>query len=177
MHDIGSGPITIRKLSITGLRDLRIAPAEATSATTIAASASAPELDIDVTVSIDGDSGTLSLSLSDIAVTATATLITPMAIPQTTPEQWYVPYVGPSPYSYGTQPWSTTTAINSGTVSALTITFDTITVNAGSPTLDIVIDLILALVRKTIERDAAAALANAINEYVKSLYDGTRRVG
>jgi hypothetical protein len=177
LNDIQSGPITIKELSIAGLRSLDIAPATATYATTIATSASAPQLDIAVTASNDGDSDTLSLSISDVAVNATATLITPIAIPQTTPAQWYVPYVGPSPYSYGAKPWSTTTAINSGTVSALTITFDSITVEVGSPILEIVIDLILALVRKTIEHDAAAALADAVNAYVKSVYDGTRRVG
>ncbi|HEV7768450.1 MAG TPA: Vps62-related protein [Thermoanaerobaculia bacterium] len=177
LKDIRSGPITIRELSIAGLRGLSIAPAAATSATTAATSASSERLDVTVIVSNDGNSGALSLHLSDVTVSATATFITPIAIPQTTPAQWYVPYVGPSPYSYGAKPWSTTTAINNGSVSPLTISFDSISVDVGSPILEIVIDVILALVRETIEHDASAALASAINGYVKSVYDGTRRVG
>lgn len=177
LKNIPSGPITITDLSIAGLRSLSVAPATPSSAITATTSATAPRLDLAATVSFQGNSGTLSLHINNVVVNATATLITPVAIPQTTPSQWYVPYVGPSPYSYASKPWSTTNAINSGTVTALSITFDSITVDAGSPILEAAIDLILSLIRKTIEHDAAATLAAAINTYLQSLYEGVRRVG
>lgn len=177
VKNVDGGAFTITELSISGLRELTIAQASPTSATTAATAASGPRLDVHATISYSRNSTALSMHISDVAVNATATLITPIAIPQSAPAQWYVPYVGPSPYSYTTTPWSTTTAINSGTISTLTIAFDSITVDAGSPLLDAVIDLILLLVRKTIEQDAAAALAAAINKYLQSLYEGSRRVG
>ena len=54
------------------------------------------------------------LDVDEVVVMATATLITPVAIPPAAPAQWYVPYVGPAPYSYATPPWPTTNAISSG---------------------------------------------------------------
>jgi hypothetical protein len=162
-------PLAIGSLSIAGLHGLRVVPAAATSATTVATSATLPRLDI--------TAGSLSLHIDNVVVTATATLITPVAIPRTTPAQWYVPYVGPAPYSYATPPWSITSAISSGTVSSLAITFDDITVDTGSELLDLPLDIFLALIRTTIETGAASALRAVVNTLLQSVYEGTRRVG
>lgn len=151
----------------------------ATSATNLHLTATAPSLRCSAQVSISGGPKNVPVSvvIDTTVIDAIGALITPVAIPAGDETQWYVPYVGPLPYSYGASPFTTTTQINSGAILGLKITVGQLSVDVGNTALDAAIDILLSLFKKTIEEDLSTALQQNINTLLVSIYDGTVRVG
>jgi hypothetical protein len=140
--------------------------------------ANTPQLRFSGTVSIAGGAQGIALSatVSSFAVRLAARLVTPVAVPSSDAGQWYVPYVGPLPYSYATAPFATTRAVNDASVASLAISYDAIDVDTGNAALDKVIDLVLQGLRSILEGKAATALEDGVNALLASLYDGTLRI-
>jgi hypothetical protein len=172
------GTITIEQFSLQGLHGLIVSPVVAASATEVSLYATAPQLTCTATLSFkDGPQNiAISAAVSSPVINATAYLVTPVAIPASEPTQWYVPYVGPLPYSYATRLFETTTLISSGSISQLTGTVSDITVNVGNIILDLIIDALLCVLKQTLEHGVSATLRGKINEFLQSLYDGTTRL-
>lgn len=172
-----SGAIAIEQISIAGLHSITVAPPAATSPTTIAlfAAAAAP-LDVTIAASWPGGSGTIVLQVDTLVVRGVATLVTPVAV-SSDPLQWYVPYVGPGPYSYANPPFATTTAINSGSVTSFELTYGVMTASTGNAALDAALNVALALAKASIEGSVSAAAMSAVNALLTSIYDGTARIG
>lgn len=178
ISEVPIGPVMIDTLSMVGLHTLTVAPVTVTSATAAGIHATAPQLSCTATLSFAGGKRGLSVSaaISSVVVSAKVNLMTPVAIPASDAAQWYVPYVGPTPCSYATLPFSTTTKISSATVDPLTISYGSIVVDVGDPGLDLLLDFILGLFKKVIENNVSAALASKVNDLLASVYDGTKRL-
>jgi hypothetical protein len=173
------GGVTVRQLLIHGLHQLQVAPAAAISTDSIQVFANTPQLSFSGTVSVAGGPQDIALSavVNSFAVQLVVQMITPVAVPQSDARQWYVPYVGPSPYSYATAPFATTQAINNARAITLSLTYSSIAVDTGNPVMDKAIDLIVQALRRTLEQQAATALMDAVNGLLVSVFDGTVRVG
>jgi len=178
LENIVVGTTTIHALVVSGLRGITVAPAAATSACDVALSASGGPMTCVAIVSFAGGPQNVPMSavVSSVGLDAVVRLVTPVAIPATDPTQWYVPYVGPLPYSYATQPFATTTMIASATFSSLTITVGTITVDVGNNLVeDLLIDLLLAVFTQALEQHASSALQDDLNALLISYWAGRKR--
>lgn len=170
---VGRGALNI---SVTGLSGAAIA-LPATGPGTLAASAQFPQLALTVSA--------LGVPLVNVAITGAAanavvSLTTPIAVPAQNPDQWYVPYTGPAPYSYDTAPFHaddpaqiSTWKINKAMLSELQLATPAVTPGGGI--LDaLVVKLLECAVTQSI---AAAVLTVVVNGYVRDLFQGTKRVG
>jgi len=143
------------------------------------------ELDVDATAELAG-SGIFkgSVTVRDLSGVMTATMVTPVAVPASEPDQWYVPYVGPLPYSYDTAPFAgtqgpATSSILSGTVDSLTLQLGTVSVDVGNDVVNELIDLALQPeeARSALAGYLATEIVSALNSEVEGIFSGTTRVG
>lgn len=179
IKNIKAGIITISQFSVGGLHQLQVSPVIPTSATNAHVSATAPELTCTAIVSFSRELQNITVSavIDTSVLDAMASLITPVAIPACDETQWYVPYLGPLPYSYATQAFATTTQISSGSISELKFTVGDIKVDVGdNPVLDAMLDILLQCFKQALEKDVSDALQKEINMLLVSIYDGTERV-
>ena len=179
------GPVSLSDVSVNGLQTILPGPVGASSPTVLTMSVLLRELDVQATVELEG-SGIFkgSVTVRDLSGVMTATMVTPVAVPASEPEQWYVPYVGPLPYSYDTAPFaamsrSATSSILSGTVDNLTLQLGTVSVDVGNDVINELIDLALQSeeVRSALGGYLATEIASALNSEVESIFSGTTRVG
>jgi hypothetical protein len=175
---VGGGGLTIETLSVRGLTRFAMAPVTAVSATDLHVRGSSPDIDCAATISFAGvQNVSMSVTISALAVDATARMITPVVIPSDDPAQWYVPYVGPLPYSYATVPFATSSLINNGSVTAVRVRVEAVTASVGVEWEDAVIDWLLVLFKQTIEDCLADALKGQVNALLADVYSGVRRIG
>ncbi len=178
MTDVVLGELTIERLAVSGFRTLAVAPVVPSAATTLRLYGSAPQISAAGTISFQSlHNVPLTAKISSVTVDASAQMITPVARPVSGPAQWYIPYVGPLPYSYATKPFETTAAICDATMATLALTYEAIEVDVGSSWEDAIIDALLVLFKQTIENDLSNVLRETVNDQLSEVFGGTRRVG
>lgn len=178
LTNVALGELTIETLAVTGFRTFVIASVVPSTATTLRLHGSAPQISAVGTISYQGlQKVPLTATIDSVTVDAVAQMVTPVARPGTGPEQWYVPYVGPLPYSYATKSFETTAAICNATIATLALDYGAIDIDVGSSWEDAIIDTLLGLFKQTIETDLSNALQEAVNEQLRAVFSGTRRVG
>ncbi|MDX6698559.1 MAG: Vacuolar protein sorting-associated protein 62 [Solirubrobacteraceae bacterium] len=171
------GGLTIETLSVHGFSTLVVAPVTAVSATGLHVHGSSADIACAATISYQGGAAQpMSADLDAVTIDSAAQMVTPVAVPGQDPAQWYVPYVGPLPYSYATAPYATTSLISHASIATTALVIGTITVDVGNPTEDWLLDLLLAAFKSTLEGDVATALESEVNALLTSVYSGARRV-
>jgi hypothetical protein len=177
LPDFSAGPVALSQISLSGIHQIVPSGVTASDAVTLNLSAVAPMLSVAANVSFKGSAPVaVTISIADTTITGAGTMILPVAIPATDPDSWYVPYLGPLPYSYATQPFATTTIVSNGSLSTLNIAAATITVSGGNSTLDKILDLLIAAAKQLIETQAASAVLGIVNNMLAEAYSGQLRV-
>jgi hypothetical protein len=178
--NLSEGSLTVTNMAVSGLHACVAAPVIAASAVTTNLFITAPLLTVTGTVTVSGAGITnkpVSIEVSNSTVSGVAQLITPVAILPDDPKGWYVPYVGPAPYSYTAQPYNVTQAICSGKVLSLQIAAGLIAVDAGSSIINAILDALIASLKTTLELQVDNMVSGLLNAQITSMFDGTQRVG
>jgi hypothetical protein len=175
--DVVDGKLKITDISLSGLHGMIVAPVVATSVAGLHIMATAGPLSCAAMISVEGiiENDPATVTISSIGVDGVARVVTPLAVPADDSTHWYVPYVGPQPFSYATPPFATTQMISDASLATVTVTAGTITVDVGNATLDAIIDGLILLVKQQLENTLASALQGAVNGLLGNLYDGTKR--
>ncbi|HEX8121233.1 MAG TPA: hypothetical protein VF549_08205 [Solirubrobacteraceae bacterium] len=178
------GDPRLETLTVVGLSGLAANPVRSMppSPTDIQVHASCGPLACTAVVSFAGVPVPVSATVSSLTLDAVARLVTPVALPTgDDPEMWYVPYVGPLPYSYVTQPAAATWGISSATITRLGLTAGTISVdvNVDDPALELAIDVVidgaLGVIEPVLEPLVSFGLQEEVNALLKSVYSGATR--
>jgi hypothetical protein len=182
-------PIELTDINVHGLRSLAIDTFVASGPQTWRMEGVCPLLTADTSLVSGGlPLATVKISASDVKLVMNADVLTPLAVPAGEPSQWYVPYVGPLPYSFplaGHQDYAHTKTVSHAAVPAggLTIELASLHVDLGGviewllPFVGKIADALANWLRNVWGAILAAGAAEAFNGALDDLYSGKMRIG
>lgn len=183
---IGLTTIALSDLNIHGIKSIHVASLTAREPQLLRLEASCPMISGDGALTAsDIKVATARVKAVGIRISADVRMVTPLAIVEKTPSQWYIPFVGPKPYSSvmnANQVFDHTRQISHAAIENIEITFEDLDVSIGgavawlAPVLPMIISLLGNFLRNELGSLLADAGKGVVNGMVDDIYAGRKRL-
>lgn len=178
--------ISLSDLSISGLHGLQILPVTAGDSRTLKIQAADSSLIGTGSLLVYGLTvGTVNVVISNISLKVDVDVLTPIAKTSQVPAQWYVPYIGPIPYSFGyiaNEIYSLTKSVSHANVTNLNVVFGDLHVSISGLAgyllgfYGVIIASLASFFRDNIANELANTTKDKVNSVLDDIYSGAMRV-